>query len=147
MPATLARFDFKEWTTRFGAALEDTAARARHMGVSFRLYGPMATDAYRRGMHRRYQELGALARTDPYARKLFDESHLWLDALPDGLQDLLLEHPVIARAWSGGSREGFRFVRVLGSGHGVVKFLIANLAKLSVRAEPANDFETFYKSV
>ena len=49
-----------------------------------------------------------------------------------GLQDILLEHPVIARAWSSGSREGFHLVRVLGHGHADVKFLIANLAKLSV---------------
>ena len=84
MPATLARFDFKEWIRRFGAALEDTAARARHMRVPFGIYGQVATDA--REMHRRHQELGALARTDPYASKLFDESHLWLDTLPDGLQ-------------------------------------------------------------
>ena len=133
MPATLARFDFKEWTGRFGAALEDTAARARHMRVPFGIYGSVPVDAYRREMHRRYLELGALAKADPYASKLFDESRLWLDALPDGVQDVLLEHPVIARAWSSGSREGFHFVRVLGHGHGDVKFLIANLAKLSVK--------------
>ena len=133
MPATLARFDFKEWTSRFGAALEDTAARARHTHVPFSIFGQLARDTYRREMHHRYQELGALARTDLYASKLFDESHIWLDTLPDGLQDLLLEHPVIARAWSGGSREGFHFVRVLGNGHGDVKSLIVNLAKLSVR--------------
>ena len=133
MPATLARFDVKEWTNRFGAALEDTAARASHMRVPFGIYGSVPVDAYRSEMHRRYQELGALAKTDPYASKLFDESRLWLDALPDGVQDLLLEHPVIARVWSSGSREGFHFVRVLGHGHGDVKFLIANLAKLSVQ--------------
>ena len=133
MPATLARFDFKDWTNRFGAALEDTAARARHMRVPFGIYGSVPVDGYRREMHRRYQKLAALAKTDSYARKLFDESRLWLDALPDGVQDLLLEHPVIARVWSSGSREGFHFVRVLGHGHGDVKFLIANLAKLSVK--------------
>ena len=132
MAETLARFNFKEWTGRFGAALEDAAARARPSGLPFGLYGTMPADAYRREMHRRYQELGTLARTDPFASKLFDESHLRLDALPNGLQDLLLEHPVFARAWSGGSREGFHFVRVLGGGHGDVKSLIANLAKLSV---------------
>ncbi len=132
MPATLARFDVKEWTSRFGAALEDTAARARHMRVPFGIYGPMLADDYRSEMHRRYQELGALARTDPYASKLFDESRLWLDTLPDGLQDLLLEHPVMARAWSSGSREGFHFVSVLGHSHGDVESLVAHLAKLSV---------------
>ena len=133
MPGTLARFDFKEWISRFGAALEDAAARARHVRVPFGIYGQVATDDYRMEMHRRYQELGALARTDPYASKLFDESHLWLDTLPDGLQDILLEHPVIARAWSSGSREGFHFVQVFSHGHTDVEYLIAKLAKLSVK--------------
>ena len=133
MPATPARFDVKEWTNRFGEALEDTAARASHMSVPFGIYGSVPEDAYRREMHRRYQELGALAKVDRYASKLFDESRLWLDALPDGVQDLLLEHPVIARAWSSGSREGFHFVQLLGYGHGDVKSLIANLAKLSAK--------------
>ena len=133
MPATLARFDFKEWVNRFGAALEDTAARAHHMRVPFGLYGQVATDVYQREMHRRYEELGALSRTDPYASKLFDESDLGLDTLPDGVQDILLEHPVIARVCSGGSREDFHLVQVLDGGHANVESLIANLAKLSVK--------------
>ena len=47
--------------------------------------------------------------------------------------DLLLEHPVIEQAWSQGSRKAFHFVYVLGGGHGDVKFLVTNLAKLSVK--------------
>ena len=74
-----------------------------------------------------------MARTEPFAAKLFERSFLWLDTLPDGVQDLLLEHPVFEQAWSGGSNEGFHFVRVLGHGHGDVKSLIANLAKLSLK--------------
>ena len=74
-----------------------------------------------------------LAKTDPYAAKLFEESRLWLDSVPDEVLDLLLEHPVIEHAWSSGSREAFHFVRLLGGGHADVKFLISNLAKLSVK--------------
>ena len=74
MAATSARFDFKAWISRFGTALEDAAARARPSGVPFGIYGTMPGNDYRREMHRRYRELGALAKTDPYASKLFDES-------------------------------------------------------------------------
>ena len=62
----------------------------------------------------RYLDMAALANTDAYAAKLFDESHLWLDALPDGVLDLLREHPAIAQAWSAGSRDGFHLGGVFG---------------------------------
>ena len=133
MKTTLQNFDSKAWISRFGEALEDTAATARPHRVPFRVSGPIDRDHHRREQHRRYREMAELARTDRYAAKLFDESHLWLDTLPDGVEDLLLEHPVIEHAWSRGSRGGFHFVRVLERGHADVKFLIANLAKLSVK--------------
>ncbi|MCY3590317.1 MAG: HEPN domain-containing protein [Acidobacteria bacterium] len=133
MPATLERFDRKEWIHRFGEALEDTAAAARPHGVPFHVYGSIPTDLYWKERHRRYREMAELARTDPYAARLFDKSFVWVDALPAGVLELLLEHPVIERAWSGGSREAFHFVQVLASGHADVKSLIANLAKLSVK--------------
>ena len=133
MTTTLESFDHKGWISRFGEALEDTAATARPYGVSFRVYGPIDTNLFWREQHGRYREMAELARTDPYAAKLFDESHLWLDSLPDGVLDLLLEHPVIEHAWSRGSRETFHFVQVLGDGHADVESLIANLAKLSVK--------------
>lgn len=97
------------------------------------MYGLIDRDFYRREQHRQYREMAKLARTDSYAAKLFEESRLWLDALPDGVLDLLLEHPVIEHAWSLGSREAFHLVHVLGGGHVDVKFLITNLAKLSVK--------------
>ena len=129
----LERFDRNRWISRFGEALENTAAAGRPHGVPFRMYGSLDTDLYRREQHRRYRGMAELARTDSYAAKLFDESHLWLDALPDGVLDLLLEHPVIEHAWSQGSREAFHFVHVLGGGHADIKFLVTNLAKLSVK--------------
>ena len=133
MITTLQSFDRKGWISRFGKALEDTAATARPHWVPFRMYGQIDRDLYRREQYRRYRGMAELAKTDPYAAKLFDESHLWLDSLPDGVLDLLLEHPVIEHAWSRGSREAFHFVQVLGGGHADVKFLITNLAKLSVK--------------
>ena len=133
MTTTLDSFDRKGWISRFGEALENTAATARPNRVPFRTYGLIDMDLYRREQHRRYRGMAELARTDSYAAKLFEESHLWLDALPDGVLDLLLEHPVIEHAWSRGSREAFHFVQVLGGGHADVKFLITNLAKLSVK--------------
>lgn len=133
MTTTLKSFDRKAWISRFGKALEDTATTARPSGVHFRMPGLVDADLYEREQHRRYREMGALARTDPYAAKLFEESHLWLDSLPSGVLNLLLEHPVVERVWSRGSREGFHFVRILGGGHADVESLIKNLAKLSVK--------------
>ena len=133
MTTTFDSFDHKGWIHRFGAALENTASTARPHGVPFPLYGLLDEDTYREQQHRRYREMAEMAKSDPYAAKLFDESRLWLDALPDGVLDLLLEHPVIEHAWSHGSREAFHFVRILGGGHADVKSLITNLAKLSVK--------------
>ena len=133
MITTLDNFDRKRWISRFGDALEETAAAARPARVPFRISKPLAGDLYWREQHRRYRGMAELARTDPYAAKLFDESHLWLDSVPDGVLDLLLEHPVIGNAWSSGSREGFHRVRMLGGGHADAESLLARLAKLSVK--------------
>lgn len=133
MTTTLESFDHTGWISRFGKALEDTAATARPHRVAFGTYGLVDRDLYRREQLRRYRGMAELARTDSYAAKLFDESHLGLKSLPEGVQDLLLEHPVVEQAWSRGSREAFHFVQVLGGGHADVKFLITNLAKLSVK--------------
>lgn len=133
MVVTLRDFDRKEWISRFGEALEDVAANARPRRVPIRVDGPMQIGLYQREEHRRYGEMAALARTDPFAAKLFDESRLWLDTLPEGMQDLLLQHPVVEQAWYGGSREGFHWVQVLEHGHADVTSLISNLAKLSVK--------------
>ena len=134
MKTALRSFDRKAWIRRFGQALENTAATARPTGVSVNTYGRVDRDFYRQELHRRYREMAVLAKTDAYAAKLFDESHLWLDTLPDGVQDLLLEHPVMKQACSGGSSEGFHSVRVpAGGGNANVRFLIANLAKLAVK--------------
>lgn len=121
MTTKLAKFNRKRWIGRFGEALEDTAAAARPHGAPLRVYGSIDRDLYRREQRRRYRAMAQLARTNPYASKLFDESRLWLNALPDGVLDVLLEHPVIEHAWSRGSREAFHFVRVLGDGHADVK--------------------------
>ena len=77
--------------------------------------------------------MARLAKTDPYAAKLFDESHLWLDTLPDDVQDLLLEHPVIERAYSTGLSPAIRFGRLLGEIRVDLKSLVRDLAKLSVK--------------
>ena len=134
MKTTLRNFDRKGWISRFGRALEDAATEADPTGVPLNMYGLVESGLYRMEQHRRYRDMATLAKTDAYAAKLFDESHLWLDSLPDGVQDLLLEHPVMKQAWSGGSREGFYRVRgPAGGGHADVQFLIANLAKLAVK--------------
>ena len=133
MPTTQSTFDRKTWVRRFGAALERTVAGADHMGVPFGIYGTVEIDAYQREMHRRFLDLAALANTDAYAAKLFDESYLRLDALPDDILNLLREHPAIAQAWSAGTGDGFRLGDVLGGGVGSVDFLISSLAKLSAR--------------
>ena len=130
---TRREFDREEWVRRFGAALERTVAAARHMGVPLGIYGRVKTGTFRQERHRRYLEMATLANTDAYAAKLFNESHLWLDAVPDGVLDVLREHPAIAQAWSVGSREGFHLGGVFGRTTADVKSLIGNLAKLSAR--------------
>lgn len=126
-------FDRKRWIRRFGEALEETAAGARLVRLPFGLYGTFERGFYRREMYRRYRAMAELARSDPYAAKLFDESHVWLDVLPDGVLELLLEHPVIEHASRHGSNGAFRFVYLVGGGQTDLKFLIAHLSKLSVR--------------
>ena len=133
MKTTLRSFDRRAWINRFGQALEDTAATARPIRVPFRIHGVVDRVHERREEHQRYREMAQLTKTDPYAAKLFDESHLWLDTLPDDVQDLLLEHPVIERACSSGPSAGLRFRRVLGGIRADLKSLIRDLAKLSVR--------------
>ena len=133
MTTTLQSFDRKAWISRFGQALEDTAATGRPTHVPLHVYGFVDRDHRRREEHRRYREMAELAKTDPYAAKLFHESHLMLDALPDGVQDLLLEHPAIEPACSAGPSEGLYFVRVFGAIRANVKSLIGHLAKLSVK--------------
>ena len=107
MKTTLQNFDSKTWINRFGEALDATAAKVRSCGIPFRIQGQIDRDHHRREQHRRCREMAKLARTDSYAAKLFDESRLWFDTLADGVLDVLLEHPVMDQAWSGGSREGF----------------------------------------
>ncbi len=133
MTATSEEFDRKAWIRQFGAALEDTLAGARHMRVPFGIYGTVRIDDYRGEMHRRYLEMARLANIDAYAAKLFDESRPWIDALPEGVVDVLREHPAIAQAWSAGSRDGFHLGDVFGRGSDDVMFLISFLAKLSAR--------------
>ena len=74
MPELLEEFELKGWIRRFAAALEETAAGADHMGVSFEFHGTVKIDDYQREMHRRYLEMASLANTDAYAAKFFDES-------------------------------------------------------------------------
>ncbi|MCY4633413.1 MAG: hypothetical protein OXG04_02700 [Acidobacteria bacterium] len=105
--ATLGELDWKGWTHRFGAALKRTVAGARPFGVPVGMYRTVKKGTQRQERHRRYLEMATLANTDADAAKLFDESHLWLDTLPDGVLVLLREHPAIAQAWSAGSRDGF----------------------------------------
>ena len=135
MPATLEEFDRKAWIRRFGAALERTAAGARHMDLPFGIYGPveMETGDYERATCRRFLDMANLANTDAYAAKLFDEYYLWVDPLPDGVQDVLREHPAIAQACSSGAEDECHLGHVYGRATGDVKFLISLLAKLSAR--------------
>ena len=130
---TPEKFDRKAWILRFGATLERTVADVPHLDVPFQFVGTIRTDIYRREMYRRYLEMAALANTDAYAAKLFDKSHLWLDDLPDGVLDVLREHPAVAWAWSAGSGGGFDLGGVFGRTGSDVKPLIGCLAKLSAR--------------
>lgn len=132
-PTTSEDFDRKEWIRRFGAALEGSLAGTQHLKVPFAFYETMMIDDYWKERHRLYLEMATLANTDAYAAKMFEESYPWIDHLPDGVLGLLREHPVIAEAWSAGSREGFHLGAVFGRGTDNVKFLVSFLAKLSAR--------------
>lgn len=93
----------------------------------------MRTEDFRAGWRRRYRELGALANEHPYAAKLFDESGIWLEDVPDDVRGVLLAHPALAAAGGDRSDKGFG-VGTLATGSLLeVRSLVADLAKLSVR--------------
>ena len=133
MTTTLEGFNRKDWIRRLGANLEETVAKARHTRVPFWFLSSGRIANFDRAALRHYRDMAALANTDPYAAKLFDESRLWLDALPEGVLEVLLEHPVLGQAYSGNSRHEFRFLRSLGRSPSDAKFLVTHLAKLSAR--------------
>lgn len=127
-------FDNKDWIRRFGAALENVVNSAEHIhGVPFPFASPNLVEDYEEVLRHRYRELATLANEYPYAAKLFDKSYIRLEDVPEGLQALLLEHPVLGQVWSAGSREGLHLGNVTGLGHTSVESIIANLAKLSAR--------------
>lgn len=127
-------FDTKDWIRRLGAALEDFVDSTKRVyGIPLRFAFPIRIDDYREGLPRSYRELAALANEHPYAAKLFDESHIPQDNVPDELQTLVLEHPVLAQVWSAGSRECLHLGNVSAHGHADIKSMIAHLAKLSAR--------------
>ena len=131
MPTKLNDFDHRGWIRRLGASLEETVAKARHTQVPFWFPSAGRIEAFNTAALEHYREMAELANTDPYAAKLFDESHLWLDDLPDRVLDVLLEHPILNRAYSGNSRHQFRFVQSLGRSPSNAKSLITHLAKMS----------------
>ena len=98
MIVRLQGFNRKAWVSRLGNALEQIAADAHPSGVPLGILRPLTEDRYRGDEHHRYREMAAMARTEPFAAKLFERSFLWLDTLPDGVQDLLLEHPVFEQS-------------------------------------------------
>ena len=129
-------FDSKDWIRRFGAVLEGVVDSAEDIrGVPFELHSPnvMPIDDYQEGLRRRFRELAALANEHPYAAKLFDETRIRRDDVPDGLQALLLEHPVLAQVWTAGPQDGLQLGNVTGPEHADPKGIISHLAKLSAR--------------
>ena len=130
MPISLENFDQKSWIHRLGNFLEDAVAKARHTQVPFWFPRSGRIETFNRGALEHYREMAHLANTDPYAAKLFNDSHLWLDDLQEGLLDVLLEHPVLSQAHSG---DRFSFVQSLGRSPSGAKSLIIYLAKMSAR--------------
>ena len=127
-------FDHKDWIRRFGAGLERVVDSAEHFhGVPLGFGGSMRTEDFRTEWRRRYRALGALANEHPYAAKLFDESHIWLDEVPEDARDLVLEHPALAAARAAGSGQGFAVGTLVSGSRIEAGSLVANLAKLSVR--------------
>ena len=133
MPTSLETFDQNAWVRRLGAYLEETVVQARHTQVPFWFPSIGQIETFKRGALEHYREMAHLANTDPYAAKLFHDSRLWFDALPEGLLDLLLKHPVLSQAYTGNTHHEFTFVQSLGRSPSDAKFLITHLAKLSAR--------------
>ena len=127
-------FDHRDWMRRLGAGLERVVDSAtRFHGVPTGLESSMRIEDFEAGWRRRYRELGALANEHPYAAKLFEESHIWLDEVPDDVRDALSEHPVLAAARGYGSGEAFAVGAGTSRWRLEMKPLVAHLAKLSVR--------------
>ena len=130
-------FDKSDWVSRLGAALEKIAAHTRPSGfspVTAHLPNPGPIDLYDREVHRQYRELAARARHDQRASELFDESFLWLDSVPPDITAILRAHPLLNGVWSRSDVcGGFHWQRLHGGGHVDLRFLVANLAKASVK--------------
>ena len=133
-------FDTKDWIRRFGAALEDVVDSADVHGVPLRFHTPIRMDRHQEELRRRIPALAAIASEHPFLARQFDEACQWLENfphgldVPDGLRDLLLEHPVLAQVWSAGSQDGLHLGNVAGPRHADIASIVAHLAKLSARA-------------
>ena len=123
-----SKFHEADWIKRLAAALEDVAPTAR----------PQIPDppGYTRLISfDEYRALADRAKHDPDIRKIFEESHLWLDTDPEEARAILREHPVVRQGLIGsGKDEGIGMAMVSKWFRIDLKSLVLDLAKHAVKA-------------
>ena len=133
---THPHFNEAAWIARLAVALEDVAANARPS------YSPLPPELMRSGpteerqsiLYRGYRALAARAKHDPTALSQFKESNLWVETDPAEAKAILREHPLIKPGLDGsGKNEGVKFRIINRTYSADLKWLVACLAKLSVK--------------
>ena len=127
----LGTFDHKGWIAELSTALSILIDGAEHPPYTPREASAPAVrriEQARSDDLQRYKDLGALARTSPYASMLFSETRFPVRDTPQwrAVSTLILDHPCFKGSW---------FDTRLNSDTGSAPFglLISNLAALSVR--------------
>ena len=124
-------FDQKDWINHLSGALSNLVDSTEHPPFTPHKATTPALrniEEGRRDDLQRYKDLGALARTSPYASKLFAETHFPVKDTSQwrAVVDLILDHPCFVESW-------FDNAAHRDSGSPQFGLLISNLAKLSVR--------------
>ena len=147
----LTSFNEGAWIRRFGAVLEEVAAKAmpQYSSDPRGLFGVLPIDVSRRIGREGYRSLAARAKHDATASSEFDKSRLRVRTDPVEAEAILREHP-LAESWlipSGGDK----MVQVLHRGYGLdASRLVEPLAKLSVKeggGEAASRLHRFLKAM
>ena len=120
-------FDEQDWIARLGVALEAVVPTARPQILDPPGYTRLIS-------FEEYRELGHRAKHDLGVRKMFEDSHLWIDSDPAEAIAILLDHPVLRQGLIGpDSDPKLGFVLFTRSFHADLKWLVSNSTKRAIK--------------